>query len=275
MANSNRIILYRTPLVFSLMRVGHARNDNPPMNRSNFVLYQGADATVEFIVRNTDRKPINLLGKTLTITLLDPQFDTVVLTKRLRLIDPYKGTCRVRFSPGDLVGVLPQFYVYSILMGNDDGTSELLMTDQNATARGVLEVKDGVLPEPVRSTEVQTQPWDQLTPVSVGNPPVVRYHTQAVASDGNAADPDGVHTVVIYSKAYRGRLRVQGSLVDLPNSLNDNWFDVDLGAGGPLEFAGECGIDAYNFIGHYRWVRFILEPSLNNEGCITKILLRN
>jgi hypothetical protein len=273
---TNRVILYRTPVVIGLVRVGHGiRNDNPPMNRSNFALYQGADAAIEFVVRDTDRKPINLLGKTLTLTVMEPLTGALVLTKRIRVLDPHKGSCRVRFSPGDLLTVWPQFYTYSILMNNHDGTSELLMTDQNATARGVLEIRAGVLPEPARSVEITGQPWDRLVPVRVGDPPIQQYRTGALPADGPASDPNGLHTVAIYPDNYRGRLWVQASLLDQPTTADEHWFDVDLGTGAPLEFTPDSGLEAYNFSGHYRWVRFVLQPSLINKGGIAKILLRN
>lgn len=273
---TSRLILYRTPVVISLHRAGSGpKTENPTMNRSEFVLYQGADATIEFVIRDNDRKPVNLLGKTLQMTVLDPQSDALVLSKRIRVSDPHKGTCRVRFSPGDLLGVLPQYYAYSVQMQNPDGTGELLMTDQNSTARGVLEVRDGVLPQPVRSIEITAFPWDKLTPVSAGDPPVTRWIAGPFPADGPAADPDGVHTLAAYLQGFRGNLRVQASLLDQPPSWDHDWFDLDLGTGGPLAFDGETGVEAWNFVGRYRWVRLIIEPVPHNDGHIAKMYLRN
>lgn len=277
------IRLYFTPQVISVTMTDRGiRNRNLPFNDSDFKVFKGAHNPIEFAVRDNDRKPISLVGRSVEIVVQEFYQDTFVLQKDAEVIDAVKGKIRVTFTPTDLANLDPSFYTYSMLLNQPEGISQLLFVDQDNNVNGYFELFDGALPGLAESVKILTDDFTSTNTGPGGLGPTV-FFTGAFPSDATVCENDGLHTVSVQGEDYAGKFFVQGSLEESPTSNENDWFDINLTPWTPYIELGnkpspDCvftGIEAFNFTGSIRWVRFKHIPDIDNTGQILKILYRN
>lgn len=282
MATGNTIKLYKFPLVIALTLIDHGvENNNMPFGDSDFKIYRGAHNPIEFVVRDNDRKPIPLVGKCITMTVIDFFTKLVKFQKNAQVIDGPKGRIRVTFDPPDIESLPAGFYKYSMLIMNEDNTNNLLHIDKDQRAAGFFELIDNVLPELVESMRIL---GSQFTEVNISPPtttPTI-YISGACPADSVNCERDGLHTVVVYATDYAGKFYVQGSLETSPSSNDNEWFDISLTAFTSYYELGNTptaddtfsGIEAFNFTANIRWIRFKHVPDDDNTGTIDQVLYR-
>lgn len=275
--------LYNFPLVIDLTLVDRGiRNNNMPFRDSDFKVYRGTFNPVEFIIRDNDRKPINLVGKCITATVINFFTNSVVLQKDIAIIDPAKGRIKLLLAPQEIAEWETGFYKYSILINHEDGSNNLLFVDQDHTAGGFFEMLDGVLPDLIESIHIAT---DEFMETNIAPPTneSTRFLSSAFPGDALLCEEDGLHTAVVYLTDFVGKFFIQGSLEDTPTSNEDDWFDIFLTMTVPyFEFGNTptpddtfTGLEAFTFTGSLRWVRFKYVPDDDNTGTVDKILYRN
>ncbi|MFA5489222.1 MAG: hypothetical protein WC284_08390 [Candidimonas sp.] len=251
-----------------------------PLSNSDFIAYKGVFTKTEFVVRNNDRKPINLNSKNLSIVITDVATMEPVISKELEIVDSEKGLVRLTIYPSEIENIYPNFFRFAVLIESSDGSQEVLYTDQNRQVRGFMEIREGAVPIPQRATVIECYPLDKLTPVSYGRylykSENLRYHTTSVPVK-TIKNTEIMHTIAIYLNRFTGIVRVEASLVNEPPSDDHQWFGIDFdGLGTELIFNDSLGVEAYNFIGNFKWIRFQIEPDkVHNIGHIEKILLKS
>lgn len=269
------INLFQHPRVIHLTQIDNGiRNNNLSFTDQDFKVYKGADFSIDFVVRNNDRKPINLVGKDLTITILDHVAGTTMMQKSITILDEHAGKARLSLTPADVQDWDIGYYDYSILIENEDGTKNLLFTDQDQNARGWFELRQGVLPGFVPSVVVTE---DEFAPFHHGEMPggVTRYASPNFPGDAQLGFADGLHTVAIYLTSFTGTLWVQGSLEDQAPDSDADWFEINITPNQfNVAYADETGIDVFNFIANVTWVRFVYEPDVLNSGTVDQIYLK-
>lgn len=275
--------LYKFPLVIDLTLLDHGvRNYNMPFRDSDFKAYRGTFNNVDFIIRDNDRKAVNLTGKTLVMSIFHHHDGDFIIQIPVHVVDPQKGRVRICMTPQTVDSWEVGFYRYSILINFEDGTHNLLYMDQNQNAQGFFEFADGVLPQLVESTEILGEhftPTNQTPPTTA---PTL-FVTGAVPGDATQGDDDGLHTVAIYADNYAGKFWVQGSLDENPGVVDHDWFDIWLTATTPYwEFGNTpdpdstfTGIEPFNWTASVRWIRFKHQPDVDNTGEIQKVLYRH
>jgi len=281
------IKLYKFPIVVELSSVGHGvKNENRPMTQTDFSIQKGGLVSIDFVVRNNDRKPINLVGKKLVLVLMDRTTGKVQLRKRMKVIDPHKGRVIVNFDPRDLGDITPRHYRYSVVMTNEDGSQEFLYFDQKQAATRHLEVRNDAVPRVQDALVIDMTPTN-LTPQGLGgfgDPFITRWYAGAYPASC------GITTIAVYTTKFYGKLWVQGSIAEQPSDEDTEWYDLDLGTGHPYyQFVNTTGIESFNFSDKMKWIRFVVEPDdiqngtifqqlggqrLEGEGRLTKILMR-
>ena len=93
---------------------------------------------------------------------------------------------------------------------------------------------------------------------------------------------DGLHTTAVYVTDFAGKFWIEGSLVNDPTSLDGDWFVIKLSSFFPFHEFGNTpkpddtftGIEAFNFTGSIRWVRFKYQPDGDNTGTFDQVLFR-
>ncbi len=275
--------LYKFPLVIDLTLVDQGiRNNNMPFRDSDFKVYRGTFNPVEFIVRDNDRKPISLVGKSLTATIINFFTGAVFLQKDIFVIDAAKGRIKLLLTPPEIAEWENGFYKYSILINNEDGTNNLLFVDQDQNAAGFFEMIDGVLPGLIESVHIFTDDFMETNIAPPTLDPTV-FLSSAFPGDALLCEDDGLHTAVVYLTDFAGRFFIQGSLEDTPSPNEDDWFNIFLTFTTPhFEFGNTptpddtfTGLEAFTFTGSLRWVRFKYIPDDDNTGTLDKILYRN
>lgn len=278
------IKLYNFPLVIQLTQTDRGvRNNNLSLQDSDFKVYKSVANPIEFIVRDNDRRPVSLLGRSVTLTVLEFFTGNPVFQKEADIIDEAKGKFRVTFLPSETQDWEPCFFKYSVIVDYCEGQqNQMLFVDQNQNAAGFFEFVDGLLPEPVQSFRVL---GSDFTPTNAAPPttePTI-YISGGCPGDSFYSEDDGLHTVAVYADNFAGKFWVQGSLEENPDVVENDWFDIFLTGFTPyFEFGNTptadstfTGIEAFNFTGSVRWVRFKYVADADNEGEITQVLYRN
>lgn len=278
-----KVTIFSYPIEIELVLAGNgADNNNMSINRNDFKIYRGSFNPIDIIIRDTNRKPVNLTGKSLTLTVLDFLTDAVLIQKTLEILDAQQGKARVTFLPTDTENWTVCTYKYTILIENEDATQNLLFTDNCDNVVGFFDFLDGVLPQLTDSIKVLGV---DFTPVNAVPPSTEATHfiTSAFQGDASLCAVDGLHTVALYATDYVGKFFVQGSLEDTPGPLESEWFDIHLTSftayfelgNTPLPTSTFTGIEAFTFTASVRWVRFKHTPDNDNAGTLDQVLYRS
>ena len=74
------------------------QNMNSGYGKADFVVYKGTDSYLEFYVKDIDRKPINLLGKSLSISIINFYTNELMLVRNLEIVNAQRGQCKVKLN---------------------------------------------------------------------------------------------------------------------------------------------------------------------------------
>lgn len=272
------IKIYDIPILVDLTLLDNGvDNNNMPFHKSDFKVYRGSHNPIEFIVRDNDRKPVDLTTKSLLMTIINFYSGETIVQKDAVIVDALKGRISVIFDPTETDDWEVGTYKYSILITNSDTTTNLLAIDQDSNVAGFFEFMDGVLPGLIES-EVQLG----TEFVSTETYPSI-YVSSAFMGDASFGTNDGLHTVAVYVTDYAGKFWVEGSLEESPTSLDGDWFVINLTSffdyhefgNTPLADDTFTGIEAFNFTGSIKWVRFKHQPDIDNPGTLDQVLFRS
>ena len=276
--------IYSFPQIIELIQTDRGvRNNSLSLKDSDFKVYKGSANPIEFIIRDNDRRPVSLTGKTVTMTVLNFFTGEPVMQKEADIIDEAKGKIRVTFLMSDTSEWEPCFFKYSLNIDYCDGaTIQMLYTDQNHNAAGFFEFIGGVLPQPTVSFKVL---GSEFTATNIAPPTTepTNWISSAFPGDASFGEDDGLHTAVVYANNFAGKFFIQGSLEESPDAEEKDWFDIFLTMLNPYFELGNTpgpddtftGLEAFNFTGSLRWVRFKYIADQDNKGEIIKVLYRN
>ena len=236
------------------------RVENNPMNRFDTVIFKGNNNTIDFSIRNRDRKAINLLDKTMTIHFTNSETGELVLTKTLEKLDIAKGYARVTVSEEEVYEWATGFYNYSVSVVEDNGREAYGFVDQVQNISGQLELRGGLVSSSTSVIEVGT-----FLSTLIGGE--VTWQSGAVVY-GNGT----VHTAAFYLTNFIGEIDIQVTLnSSIPTNEND-WATYDTFDTLSLTSAGLSCIKYFNVIGIYTFVRFVYRPHEFNLGTVDKVL---
>jgi hypothetical protein len=254
-------------------------NWNLPMNTNDFRVFKDVQNTIEFVVRNTDRKPVNMMGRSAKINIYDHRTNKLMWTKDLKIVNEAKGICKLNIEPDIMADWLLQTYSYSVTVTNTDGSTHMLYVDANECQRGFLELLQGPVFDPRPSQTVLYEDLHTFAEEEDGGETSFRFSSALPGSmqTGNTA---GLHTVVLHNDNFTGKLTVQGSVEPGTPGLWD-WFDIET-----HEFDHNTGIHAYSIEANLMWVRFWVYNAYEqleddelvlpaDQGKITRITFRS
>ena len=200
-----------------------APNWNLPMNENRFKIYKNSNTVVQFILRNNDRKPLNLSGKCLHITINDEYNTKQLMHKCLEVVDEKQGQVKLVTRPHEVhewpVGNLN----FNVSIDEGDG-NRLLYLDQMETARGFLQVCEGPYVGPKPSQHVTN-----FTPLMIDDIPTkYRIWSDVMAGSAKTDNFDGIQTLSIKLCNYTGNITIYLSLEkSLPLVTDQVWFPID------------------------------------------------
>jgi hypothetical protein len=252
---------------------GNAPNINGPMIQYNTKVYKGATNTIDFVVRNNDRQPINLTGFQIDALIQRVESTTTVSGNgmsplaELLLVQPVQtlqdtgGTARLILTDTEIGQWLAGYYRYSIRLTDVAGVQTFLYTDQNRSTYGNFELIEGMSGALVPAINI---PAGQFTPITVDDLTNQYLFTSgALQGDAQSERSNGMHTVVVYTgNGYAGKVWIQAALtIGAPTDVD--WFNIKLGSDTDyFQYSPPTispPIKAFNFSGNYYWVRVLFE----------------
>jgi hypothetical protein len=257
----------------------NAPNINLPMIQYNIKINKGVTNTIDFIVRNNDRKPVNLVGYQIKALIQRVDQPELLLTKTVQATDETAGKARLTLSSGEIEDWLAGYYQYSIRLTDITGKDEYLYTDINRSVIGTFELLETIAQSLEPAIEITA---DKFTPYPLGYYDNT-WNTGALAGDAQKNQSNGMHTVVAYTDKFKGKLCIQASL-SLSAPTEKDWFDINLAHPGPYyEYRYDPmhnkghnePIKVFNFTGNYYWVRIFYSVDPLNTGKFLKIQYKN
>lgn len=249
-------------------------NINGPMIQYNTKIYKGATNTIDFVVRNNDRKPVNLVGYQIDVLIQRVENPELLMTKPAQGTDECHGKAQLTLLEGEIETWLAGFYRYSVRLTDITGKQEFLYTDVNRSTLGTFELIEGMS---VSLSPARTITANHFTPYPSGEYDNT-WSTGALIGDAQDNKSNGMHTVAVYtSNGFLGEFWIQGSLTTQP-PLQTDWFDIPLTASrNSYHYTIEDSppIQVFNFTGNYYWIRMFYKEHLQNKGTFDKILYKS
>ena len=272
---------------------GNPQLVNWPMTIYDTKLYKGVTNTIDFVIRNNERRPINLVGLSLQATIQSQLTGEIVLTKIVEVTVAIQGKAQLTLDPGDVEDLPSGYYNYAIQNTDINGISQLYYTDINQTSAGSFELFDGILRTMLPAIDIENF---QFTKTPLGNNDDVMFVTGAFPGDAQTQRANGMHTVAVYQSRFIGKFFIQASLSN-NSPLPSEWFFIPLETGPDPMYTFDStnnsgpGPTLFNFDLNAYWVRFGYIPvwsgidsPLNvdqfatlivNDGVFNRVLYKN
>lgn len=255
-------------------------NLNLPMIIYDTKIYKGVTNTIDFVIRNNDRKPVNLVGFGMVAQIRRSDnvsnaktFPEVLLEKPITVVDELSGKAKLVLDPDEIENWPTGFYMYTVRTVNQSGVEELLFTDINKQTWNNFELIEGISNSVVPPITI---PSEKFTPQPIGYSTTTRWYTGALPGDAQVERASGTHTIAAYTTNWQGKIWVEGSLSNQP-PLPSEWFFIPLSTDTDyleLTPSNNTSPKLINFTMNLYWIRFSYEPNPQNKGKFDKILYK-
>ena len=192
-----------------------------PQYAKTLTLHKGVDNQIQFQFLNQEQKPVDITGKDIVCRIINYDGTEVLLRKALTLQLPLTGIAALFISPAEIEDFPSQLAHYSLEIPVNEFDYPVFV-DQNAGARGDMNIVNSVLPSFVPS-EIVTIPTGQPFPNpgsagygSFGSGNV--YYTSII----NTAD-NPVLTMQARYTEYTGNVTIEGSTIG-----SADWYPIQL-----------------------------------------------
>jgi len=270
--------LYRYKPYIQLLRTNHGvGNTNYPMIQYDIKLYKGVTNTLDFLIRNNDRKPIKLVDYQIMVDIQNTNLPIgsppqVLLSKQAIITDEISGKAQLLLAPGDIGNWNTGFYTYAVRTVDGQGRQEYLYTDVNKNAQGQFQLLETISASLSPAKEIL---GGDFTPTPLAEYRTI-YVTGSIPGDAQMQQANGTHTLAIYLTDFTGKFYVEGSLSnDSPQP--SQWFSIPLAVSvaGSVNLIEQSGVKQFTFLGNYYWVRFKYTKDPVNTGSFLKLLYKN
>jgi hypothetical protein len=230
------------------------------------VWFKGVDNILDISVIGSDRKPVSLLRREVTLTMWDRTTGTTILRRRVMPTIAENGQARLTVFARDLMTLGSGIYSLGATFVNAEGLETALTWNRAQQGAFDVEVKDAVVPTSRATAEIteylQTQTTGAWVSTSMNGP-------QFFKKDSS------LFTVGVYARNWTGSIVVQGTM-DESIVTSTLWADLKPQdyTTAILNFSGYTGIDPYNYYGGVRWLRIKRIDNLSNAGTLDKVVVR-
>jgi len=267
-----------THLVYDDDMITCIGTNNMNMNSNTIKVHKGVDNNLRFKVYNRDRKPQPVNHLQIRTRLVNSKSQEVMLERYATALNE-KGVIEVKILEGDLVNI-PRGYYKLIVTGGEEliagQAGQIIQTPfYSDTGNNVvlnIEVTGQAEAEPVPTIEIIGDDWINF---SVPNQPA-KFYSSAIPAGRIRNTTTSTHTIAIYTTNFSGKVKLYGSLEDVPPQDILSYFPIDVDIiGNEIEFNGHSGITPLVFQANYMWLKFVYEEGSVNNGTINKIQIRN
>ena len=228
-----------------------------PQYAKPLTLHRGVDNKIQFQFLNQEQKPVDITGKAITCRVINYDGTEVLIVKTLDLDYALTGIASLKLNAAEIENIDAQKAFYSLEI--PEGTFDYpVFVDQNAGARGVMNIVDSVLPSFVPSSLI-TIPTGQAFPNisnSSGNTNLV-YYTSVINTEDNP-----VLTIQTKYEEYYGNVTILGSTI-----VDGDWYTIHTDS----ELDNVSETRGYTIKGFHPYVKV---EFTSNAGAVTNILAR-
>lgn len=264
MSAQTLVYLYnQRQLVVLLQTSANANRRYEKVYSKDLTINRGVDNILEFSFVNQEQKPVNILGKEITCRILNYQGTEILLQKTLTPILPITGITSLRLTAAEIESIDAQRCYYSLEIPVD--TFDLpVFVDDNAGARGVINIVNSVLPRFVASQDI-TIPTHPRPKSGLSR----TYYSSLLYTK-----EQHLFTFQVYFSQFTGTIQFQASTVQD--------FSTFYAISGVHNYNDRTGTTGWNFEGYHPFIRLKIvndgtPPSASNGdllGDVTKILAR-
>lgn len=265
-------------LVYDDDMVTCINTDNRNMSDRIIKVHKGVDNTVRFKVYNRDRKPQSVSHLQIRTRLVNTRNQEVVLERYATALNE-KGGIELKILEGDLVDISVGYYKLIVTGGEElhaHQAGQLIQTpffsDVGNNVVIDIEVTGQAEAAPIPTKEILPDDWRNLT--SRDEPTI--FHTGSIPAGRIRNTMNSMHTMAVYTTNYTGKLRIYGSLEDIPSQDLVSWFPVNVDMlGNEIVFENHTGITPLVFQANYMWFKFTHSPASVDPGTLDKIQIRD
>lgn len=227
-----------------------------PVYAKPLTLNKGVDNRIQFQFLNQEQKPVDITGKSITCRILNNNGTVVLIQKALDLDYALTGIASLTLNAADIEDIVPQkaYYSLEIPVGEFDFP---VFVDQNAGARGDMNIVNSVLPSFVPSANITIptgQPFPNLAQNESSN---VTYVTSVINTEDNP-----ILTIQTHYTEFYGDVTIQGS-----TQVDSDWYPIYV----ETDMANVTETKGYTIKGFHPFVRMSFT---SNAGAVTNILAR-
>jgi hypothetical protein len=229
-----------------------------PQYAKPLTLHKGVDNQIQFQFLNQQQKPVDITGKSITCRIINYQGNQILLEKALTLQLPVTGIASLVVGAADIENIDTQKCYYSLEIPTGEFDFPVFV-DQNAGARGDMNIVDSVLPSfvPSYSITIPTgQPFPNLNPSANSNSNANTYYTSVVSTNDNP-----VITLQAHYTGYYGNVLIEGSTIP-----DGNWYTISTET-----YSNVSETRGYVVRGFHPYIRM---QFVSNSGAVTNILSR-
>ena len=229
-----------------------------PVYAKTLTLHKGVNNQIQFQFLNQEQKPVDITGKSITCRILNYEGNQILLQKDLTIQFGATGISALMLNPGELIDIEAQkcYYTLEIPVNEFDYP---VFVDQNAGARGVMNIVNSVLPNflPSYSLTIPTgQQFPNTNPNSSGEANLTYYSSVLSTSDNS------ILTIQTEYIEFYGNTIIQGSSI-----VDNDWYDITT----TEEVANVTQTVGYVIQGFHPYIRM---QFTSNAGAVTNILTR-
>lgn len=250
------VFVYTQRQIVVLLSGNSPRKYMPTYSKS-LTLNRGVDNKIQYQFLNQQQKPIDITGKSITCRLINYDGTEILLNKALDLDLPLTGIASLNLTAAEVEDIPAQkaFYSLEIPVGSFNYP---VFVDDNAGARGVMNIVDSILPSFVPSQLVTIptgQPFPNLSNTSGDTTSV--YYSSIIDTQDNP-----ILTIQTNYEEYYGNVTILGSTI-----VDGDWYPI----------VEENDLDnvtetiGYTIKGFHPYIKM---EFTSNSGAVTNILSR-
>jgi hypothetical protein len=233
-----------------------------PVYAKTLTLHKGVDNKIQFQFLNQEQKPVDITGKSITCRILNYNGTEVLINKALTLELAATGIAALYLNAADIEDIPAQKAHYSleIPVGQFDFP---VFVDQNAGARGDMDIVNSVLPSFVPSSSITIptgQPFPNLdanNSIQNALPNANTYYSSIINTEDNP-----ILTIQARYTQFNGDVTIEGTT----NQQATDWYPITTAV-----YSNITDTKGYTITGFHPYVRMVFT---SNTGAVTNILAR-
>lgn len=229
-----------------------------PVYAKPLTLHKGVDNQIQFQFLDQEQKPVNITGKSITCRIISYDGTEVLLQKALTLQLPATGIAALILNSSDIEDIPAQKAYYSLEIPVGEFNYPVFV-DQNAGARGDLNIVNSVLPSFIPSMPITIptgQPFPNLNPNANSNTTANTYYSSVINTENNP-----ILTLQAQYSEYYGNVTIEGSTI-----VDNDWYPITTEA-----YSNLSDTKGYTVTGYHPYIRMVFT---SNVGVVTNILSR-